>query len=173
MDTSPLATATCRAHPLSRLTRPAACPRNCNAQIGLFGALNTPAVTTATRGQWHPHFCVPHSLTEPLAGAPPQAELEIFYYELSPHQHLSDIHRVRCLAETHPQIESVRIHKAGKEYDPSDFNVYGRAESYRQAPFDLAIELAASGALIHVGIHTNKINRKDLPQQGQLAGLIA
>ena len=113
------------------------------------------------------------SLTEPLAGALPQAELEVFYYELSPHQHLSDLHRVRCLAETHPQIESVRIHKAGKQYDPSDFNVYGRAKSYRQAPFDLAIELAASGALIHVGIHTNKINRKDLPQQGQPAWLIA
>ena len=99
-----------------RLTRPAACPRKCNAQIGLIGALITPAVTTATRGQWHPHFCVPHSLTEPLAGALPQAELEVFYYELSPHQHLSDLHRVRCLAETHPQIESVRIHKAGKQY---------------------------------------------------------
>ena len=113
------------------------------------------------------------SLTEPLAGALPQAELEVFYYELSPHQHLSDLHRVRCLAETHPQIESVRIHKAGKQYDPSDFNVYGRAKSYRQAPFDLAIELAASGALIHVGIHTNKINRKNLPQQGQPPGLIA
>ena len=67
---------------------------------------------------------------------------------------------MRFLAERHPQIEKVWKHKESKSFDPSTFDSYGRAEAYHQAPFDLAIGLAASGAEMYVGVTTNKVNKK-------------
>ena len=62
------------------------------------------------------------------------------------HEHWTNIHRIRYLAEKHPQIETVREHKQNKARDPKHFDSYGRAAKFHQAPFDLAIGLAASGA---------------------------
>ena len=86
-------------------------------------------------------------LTEPLAGAPSEANLFACKPPLQGwHEHWTNIHRIRYLAEKHPQIETVREHKQNKARDPKHFDSYGRAAKFHQAPFDLAIGLAASGA---------------------------
>ena len=87
------------------------------------------------------------------------------------HEHWTNIHRIRFLAERHPQIEWVKKHKESKAFDPSDFDSNGRAEKYHQSPFDLAIGLAASGAEMHVGVTTNKVSKEDSAEHR--GGLIA
>ena len=111
--------------------------------------------TPGRRQQWVmvPTLIPVSQLTEPLAVAPSEAEL--FACELPPqglHEHWTNIHRIRSLAEKHPQIQVVREHNKHKSLDPSRFDPYGRAESYHQSPFDLAIGLAASGAEMYVGV---------------------
>ena len=86
-------------------------------------------------------------LTEPLAGAPSEANLFAHKPPLQGwHEHWTNMHRIRYLAEQHPQLGRVREHKPDKALDPKRFDSYGRAAKFHQAPFDLAIGLAASGA---------------------------
>ena len=87
------------------------------------------------------------------------------------HEHWTNIHRMRFLAQQHPQIETVRAHKSNKGTDPSSFDVYGRAVEYHQSPFDLHIILAASGAEMYVGVTVNKIKKQNTPEHR--GGLIA
>ena len=103
---------------------------------------------------------VPHR-TEPLAGAPREAELfarkpplQEFWLE-----HWTSIYRMMFLAEKHPQIEKVRKHQVRKARDPSTFDSNGRAETFHQAPFELAIGLAASGEAMYVGVTTNEVSK--------------
>ena len=113
-----------------------------------------------------PTFIPVSHLTEPLAGAPSEATL--FAYYKPPlqgwHEHWTNIHRICYLAEKHPQIQTVRKHKQNKALDPTRFDSYGRAVEFHQAPFDLAIGLAASGAEMFVGVTTNNIKKEDTEQ---------
>ena len=89
-------------------------------------------------------------LTEPLAGAPSEANLFAYKPPLQGwHEHWTNIHGMWYLVEKHPQIETVRQHKKTKALDPKRFDSYGREAKFHQAPFDLAIGLAASGAEIY------------------------
>ena len=111
-------------------------------------------------------------LTEPLAGAPSEAKL----FACKPpfqklHEHWTNIHRMKFLAERHPLIERVWTRNESKSFDPSRFNSNGRAEAYHQAPFDLGIVLAASGAEMWVGVTANKVKKEDTEEHR--GGLIA
>ena len=109
--------------------------------------------------------------TEPLVGAPPEAALFTCMHFLSPHELLTNIYRIMFLAQKHPLIQSVRQHKTEKADHPSAFDDNWRATDFHQAPFDLAIVFAASGAEMHVGMTTNGVSGKDTVSQP--GGLIA
>ena len=103
--------------------------------------------TSASNGCWYPHSI--QSLNSPSLWRVPPSEANLFAYKpplQGWHEHWTNIHRIWYLVEKHPQIETVRQHKKTKALDPKRFDSYGRAAKFHQAPFDLAIGLAASGA---------------------------
>ena len=98
--------------------------------------------------------------THRASGGCPPSEAELFQCQPARqewHEHWTNIHRMKFLAERHPQIERVWKHKESKSFDPSCFDSNGRAEAYHQAPFDQGIGLAASGAEMWVGVTANKV----------------
>ena len=99
--------------------------------------------------------------TQPLAGAPAEAELMQVTRRGKPVVHYTNIHRMKHLASTHPLVSSLTEHKADKAADHSVFDKVGRATKNHQSPFDLKLTLAASGAQMYVGF-TVKSVQKDL-----------
>ena len=106
----------------------------------------TPFLTSAQEG-----------FTQPLAGAPQDAELFQCMVAGTLVQHYSNIHRVSHLASTHPRVSSVTPHKIDKRLEQSEFNKQGRCTKYHQSPWDLEITLKESGAQMHVGCTVSKV----------------
>ena len=74
----------------------------------------TPFLTSAQEG-----------FTQPLAGAPQDAELFQCTVEGKLMQHSSNIHRMKYLAATYPLVSSVIPHKLDKAVDVSQFDAQG------------------------------------------------
>ena len=113
-----------------------------------------------SRQSWvTPPFLVPMTnTTQSLTGAPAKAKLMEVTRNGEKMQHYTNIHRIQHLAERHPLVSFVGTHKVHKAADPSRFNKEGRCTKFHQSPWDLAITLGASGAVMHVGATVNNTN---------------
>ena len=58
--------------------------------------------------------------TQPLAGAPVEAELMQVVHAGKIFEHYTNIHRIRRLAETHPLVAAVREHQGHDDDDDDD-----------------------------------------------------
>ena len=77
-------------------------------------------------------------------------------------QHYTNIHRIECLARTHPKVVMVGWHKVGKSKDPPTiFNRFGRAMHYHQSPHDLRLSLG-SAVDMYVGCTVNETRHEAL-----------
>ena len=104
----------------------------------------TPFLTSAQEG-----------FTQPLAGAPQDAELFQCMVAGKMMQHYSNIHRVSLLASTHPLVHSVMPHNIVN--DDSEFHAQGRCTDLHQSSWDLEITLAASGVHMLVRSTVNRV----------------
>ena len=102
-----------------------------------------------------PFFATPP--TQPLAGAPTEAMLDLFGNVT----HYTSIGRVSWLAKLHPLVESVDQHKLSKSLDDRVFDSNGRAIKGHQSPFDLKLKLAASSGAMLVGVSVH-LTKSDL-----------
>ena len=91
----------------------------------------TPFLTSAQEG-----------FTQPLAGAPQDAELFQCMVAGKMMQHYSNIHRVSHLASTHPLVHSVMPHNINNVVH--QFDAQGRCTKLHQSPWDLRITLTGS-----------------------------
>ena len=104
----------------------------------------TPFLTSAQEG-----------FTQPLAGAPQDAELFQCMVAGKMMQHYSNIHRVSHLASTHPLVHSVMPHNIVN--DDSEFDAQGRCTKLHQSPWDLELTLAASGVHMLLRSTVNRV----------------
>ena len=129
------------------------------------------AVYTSTQHEW---VLVPTLIlcpggvkTEPLAGAPAEADMFTTLRNGRWHQHWTTIQRMKFLAESHPLVDEVlRLNPGNKAADKAVFNPKtGRVTHLHQSPWNFCVVLAASGARFDVGLSANGIAAKDGPQQ--------
>ena len=98
--------------------------------------------------------------TENLVLSPDEANLQRFITPCQKfwREHWTNIHRIKALAERHPEVGTVENHKElQKARDKSEFDENGRAIRNHQSPFDLLLTLAATGAAMYVGVTANKV----------------
>ena len=69
--------------------------------------------------------------TQPLVGAPEEAKIFTCIYKENVHQHWSNLHRVLFLAQQHPLVDEVTLHKTDKGKDPIPVQ---RARALHQIP---------------------------------------
>ena len=103
---------------------------------------------------------VPHSQngpTQPLAGdaltAPTQRGGK---------EHVTNIYRMEASLKEHPEVDCVNRWKEHKGEDDSRFDKDGRCVHGHQSPFDIRVNLAATGAKMELGCTANKINKESL-----------
>ena len=58
-------------------------------------------------------------------------------------QHYTNIHRIECLARSHPLVLKVEYHNPHKAADPSTFDQWGRAVKFHQSPHDLRLAVGS------------------------------
>ena len=69
-------------------------------------------------------------------------------------QHFTNIHRIECLARSHPLVRKVELYNPAKALDDSKYNNFGRAVAYHQSPHDLLLSLGSSVGMV-VGCSVN------------------
>ena len=104
-------------------------------------------------------FLVARGGTQPLAGAPEEADLTQVMYRGEPMEHYTNIHRIENLARSHPLVELVIFHGGHRARDQSwpEFDTLGRCTSYHQSPYDLKLTLAATGATMYMGFTVHAV----------------
>ena len=93
--------------------------------------------------------------TEPLAGAPSEADLQQVVYQGQNFEHYSNIHRIKHLASGHPLVAEVEKLKKPKG---DHHDGIGRCVKGHQSPFDLKLKFAASRATMTVGYSVNEVS---------------
>ena len=101
-------------------------------------------------------FLVARGGTQPLAGAPEEADLTQVMYRGEPMEHYTNIHRIENLARSHPLVVQVNLHRAHTQ-PPSQFDTLGRATTFHQSPYDLKLTLAATGATMYMGFTVREV----------------
>ena len=112
---------------------------------------------------WMPPFLVPIAEVAAVQGETPGTTEKAVLLQFSDdpgsggpntQQHYTNIHRIECLARSHPLVWMVQRHRETKALDKSKYDKFGRAVKFHQSPHDLRLSLGSRVEML-VGCSVN------------------
>ena len=112
---------------------------------------------------WMPPFLVPIAEVAAVQGETPGTTEKAVLLQFSDdpgsggpktQQQYTNIHRIECLARSHPLVWMVQRHKETKALDKSKYDKFGRAVKFHQSPHDLRLSLGSRVEML-VGCSVN------------------